>query len=675
MNLSWPAKFRIRNNKYKEDSGGWRKDIDGLRALAVISVVLFHFDPRLLPSGFLGVDVFFVISGFLITKILLNEKIDGPRDVFGFYERRIRRIFPSLLAVFAISSIVFSWFLVPGVHQDFFMTAIASFFGVSNLYLSVVQVDYFAQDSNLNPFLHSWSVGVELQFYLVFGAMFMMLKSKVKDEGKLRVALLGVAFFGVIISFIYSRVGPGQEYFGFLGRWWEFMLGVGAFLLLPYASEQPGKSKELISIFAFLVLVGVLFVAEEAMPGYARHFIACSAASVFLAFGSSRQWGGLVLENTLARGVGKISFSLYLVHFPALKLFEYYFDTAANDFMSLVLYLASILVLGVLAFSFFEKPFLSRSFPVGGGRSATRKAVYPYFVFSLSVLLAALYVVNPNASMARELGASLARPEVKPTLEGALGEVVVFGDSHAQQLFPAYEKISQEKNIKFVNKTGTACFFAEDVFYVRVGTVERRCKEHLRKTMDWLRRSPNSGRVLLVATRSLYYISPVLISESDVPVEGVLRGGRFYPAEKNEAQKVFFESLEATVKSLSAAGVKVVYMAPIPEMLVPTYRCAFNPQKRECQTSRSLNQGYREDFMRELRSLDARYPGLTVWDPFDKICQGSVCGNFYRGQALYRDDDHLTLSMAESLAEDLWVTLDKAMNRSGHEPVGQTVNY
>ncbi|MOA03326.1 hypothetical protein D3C78_1228270 [compost metagenome] len=197
----------------------------------------------------------------------------------------------------------------------------------------------------------------------------------------------------------------------------------------------------------------------------------------------------------------------------------------------------------------------------------------------------------------------------------------------------------------------------------------------MRKTLDWLKSSPKNGRVLLVATRSLYYISPFLISESDVPIDGVLRHGQFFSAKGNEAQKVFFESLENTVKTLGAVGVNVVYMAPIPEMLVPTYRCAFNPKKNECQTSRSLNQTYRDEFMRELRLLDERYPGLTVWDPFDKICQGSSCGNFYRGQALYRDDDHLTLSMAESLAEDLWGSLGKVINRSGHESVGQTVNY
>lgn len=633
----------------------WRKDIEGLRAFAVIPVLLFHFDPHFLHGGFLGVDIFFVISGFLITKILLENKSQGLQDIAAFLYRRFWRIFPGLLVVFAIFSVVFSFFLVPGLHKAFFLTALSSFFGASNVYLAKTQVDYFAQDTNLNPFLHSWSIGVELQFYVLYGLMFFVLRKLLPHQAAVKSVLFVFAIFWILVSCHYNQHTSGYAYFDLFARMWEFMFGVLAFLLLPYAKQISPFIRRTIFFLALIGLLCVLFFAEKNSANYFPFLWVCIAAALLLLLGDSCGVpGSYILENRLVRTIGRISFSLYIIHFPVLKLLEYYFDTKANNFGALSLYLAITFFLASINFIFIERPFIV-SRPVSVNSFLTTKHVlFPLFLVSLAVVLVAQYKINPSFSMTRILTASLANPKIKPVLEGDKGEVVVLGDSHAQQLFPAFEEINRDHNIKFINKTGSACFFSEDIFYMRQGKIEYRCKKFLKKTIAWLKETSHSNRLVLIATRSLYYLSPVLISESDYPVDGVVKNGKLIPAENDEALNAFFTSFESTLKSLSTAHMNVIYMAPLPELQVSTYRCAFNSRKKECQTSRTLNLQYRQKFMAELNRLEREFVGFKVWDPFDKICDHEFCENIYEGKVLYRDDDHLSLEMAKSLAPDLW---------------------
>lgn len=655
--------MRIENDK-------WRKDIEGLRAFAVIPVLLFHFDPYFLSGGFLGVDIFFVISGFLITKILLESESHGLRNLADFLFRRIRRIFPGLVVVFAICSLVFSFFLVPGLHKVFFLTALYSFFGVSNSYLAETQVDYFAQDTNLNPFLHSWSIGVEMQFYVLYAAVFFVLRKTLPHQTALKSVLFGFAILWILISFKYNQHSTDYAYFDLFARIWEFMFGVLALLLLPYAKQIPPLIRRVVFFFALIGLFSVLFFAEKNSANYFPFLLVCIASALLLLFGDSYGMAGsYVLENGVVRKIGRISFSLYIVHFPVLKLVEYYFDTKAYDFGSLALYLAVTFFWGSINFIYIERPFISPRLSSASSLLRTKQALFLLFILSTCIVLLALYKLNPLTSMTRDLSANLGNPKVKPVLKGTNGEVVVIGDSHAQQLFPAFEEINRQHHVKFINKTGSACFFSEDIFYMRQGKIEYRCKEHLKKTLKWLKETSHSNRLVLIATRSLYYLSPVLISESDYPVDGVVKNGTLIPAENDEALNVFFTSFEGTLKSLSAAHVNVLYMAPLPELQVSTYRCVFNPQKKECQTSRALNVERRQKFMDELKRLERKLAGFKVWDPFDKICKQEYCKNIDEGKVLYRDDDHLSLGMAASLAPDLWDAMATFRAQKAEMPV------
>jgi peptidoglycan/LPS O-acetylase OafA/YrhL len=186
------------------DRLGWRGDIEGLRTLAIVPVVLFHLDRDLAPGGFLGVDLFLVISGYLIARMLLTgDYVDSVEGVRRFLRRRFLRIMPALAATVATFSLVFAWLALPTYHVPFFLTGLASLFGVSNMLLARLSTDYFAPAAGLNPFLHTWSVSLEDQFYVGF-VLLLVLGARL--VGHARLPLLVMA--ATLIALEHAVLGP-----------------------------------------------------------------------------------------------------------------------------------------------------------------------------------------------------------------------------------------------------------------------------------------------------------------------------------------------------------------------------------------------------------------------------------------------------------------------------------
>jgi peptidoglycan/LPS O-acetylase OafA/YrhL len=312
--------MKLADKDLVRNSAGYRPDIDGLRALAVLAVIAFHGFPDYVAGGFVGVDVFFVISGFLISGIVLNETRAGTFSLQGFYARRVRRIFPALLLVLAASLLAGWWLLLPPDLLRLGKQAAASAVFVANFYLWF-QSGYFSPDAHTYPLLHLWSLGIEEQFYIAWPLIIIGLRNK-PNWTIYAIALLGVASFCLNIVLIDNHEA---DFYSPLTRAWELMLGASlAWLGRREHVGIPSRWAADIATTAGLILIAasaLLFDAQSSYPGW-RALAPTLGAALIIWGGTSSGVASSILAARASVFVGLISYPLYLWHWPLLVFSE-----------------------------------------------------------------------------------------------------------------------------------------------------------------------------------------------------------------------------------------------------------------------------------------------------------------------------------------------------------------
>jgi len=341
-------------------SDRYRPDIDGLRAIAVILVILFHFGFSLFQGGFVGVDIFFVISGYLITRIIYQEVQNNEEFSFSnFYLRRARRIIPALLATLFVCFLIAFTLLSPSDFKRFCGSQIASILSIGNFYFWN-EAGYFDVLAETKPLLHLWSLGVEEQFYLVW-PLFLVLLAKFR-KGLWKYLILVISASLSLNIFFQNDIATI-----FYLPWFRvFEFALGAFLVvLPKGLGKSHKKQQSLDInltqeiLFILGLCLVLFSAfafseRTVFPTY-NALIPCLGAAFLINAGEARI-GGLILRNPLSVGIGRISYSLYLVHWPLLVFYRYKFgsDLNLNEKWGLI---AASFLLAAISYKFIETPF------------------------------------------------------------------------------------------------------------------------------------------------------------------------------------------------------------------------------------------------------------------------------------------------------------------------------
>ena len=269
----------------------YRPDIDGLRAIAVIAVVLHHLSPTWVPGGFIGVDVFFVISGYLITKIISREIADGTFSFARFYERRIRRLFPALFAVLAFVLVAGWVLLLPSDYLATVRASAATLLFSANILFWNVQTDYFAGDAKLNPLLHMWSLGVEEQFYLVFPVVLLLIHRWIPRW--MVPAMMAGFIVSLGLSILFTPTSFVASYFLLPTRAWELLAG-GLLAVIPMRQVGTKFGRELLAFAALLAILVPAFqyTQQTPFPGYAALLpVLGTAALIWLGGGCQRQLG------------------------------------------------------------------------------------------------------------------------------------------------------------------------------------------------------------------------------------------------------------------------------------------------------------------------------------------------------------------------------------------------
>jgi peptidoglycan/LPS O-acetylase OafA/YrhL len=361
-------------NSTEAKSASYRPEIDGLRTIALLAVVVFHFWPSVLPGGYLGVDLFFVISGYVITSALLhNNEGNGTQSVFKFWGRRIRRLVPAVLTLFlfleAISPLTLYTFEINALHRQM-LVSIAS---VANVYFWRTANNYWATDSENLPLLHTWSLSVEEQFYLIYPLLLFYILGYLSTQKKAH-ALLVCFMCSLILSFYAAIEYPAANFYLIFTRAWQPLMGcVIAFWVIDWRKQNPAQSPvqtpdrrgfnfcsqispTLISAISilFIVVAMVLPIATRTIGSYLAAFVVCTGGAICLIQSPSNS--NIVfdfLRKSLLVQIGKYSYSMYLWHWPILVICR---KCVPSPWLETTIALSLFIVLSVSAYHLIEKP-------------------------------------------------------------------------------------------------------------------------------------------------------------------------------------------------------------------------------------------------------------------------------------------------------------------------------
>ena len=337
----------------------YREDIDGLRAVAVVPVLLYHAFPKLVPGGFIGVDIFFVISGFLITGIIHQQMLRGSFSIANFYARRIRRIFPALVTVVLVTFMI-GWYALPPRDLKSLGTNIAGGAVFVQNFVLLGQVSYFDLAADKKPLLHLWSLGIEEQYYIVWPLLLLLIR-------RWRLRVLAVTAALAVVSFVACVIvqarAPEYAFYLPVTRAWELLVGSGLALWLNGKTAAPaeitGKTvrafREIVGLCALLAILVALwrFSPKTPFPGYST--LVPVLATAALIGTSNTLVHRYVLSSRGAVFIGLISYPLYLWHYPPMAYARIHFADAVPVLVMLGILLASVL-LSWLTYQFIERP-------------------------------------------------------------------------------------------------------------------------------------------------------------------------------------------------------------------------------------------------------------------------------------------------------------------------------
>lgn len=362
----------------------YRREIDGLRALAVLPVILFHAGFSFMSGGFVGVDIFFVISGYLITSLILAEIDKGQFSLANFYERRARRILPALFLIVLVC-LPFAWvYLLPHEMVDFGKSVVAVAVFASNI-LFWKDSDYFSPDSELLPLLHTWTLAVEEQYYLFF-PLILMVAWKFGRTWFVLILLVAIASISLAFSEWLWRVDSAANFYLLPTRAWELMLGALAGLYLRSSSISIRWVRELGSLLGLLMIGLAIFLLDNSFPFPSLYALLPTLGAVMIIlFADAETWVGRLLSWPIFVGIGLISYSAYLWHQPifAFARFHSMDEPSAGIFVGLSIL---ALLLAWLSWRWVEKPFRDRT-RITRGQIFTMSGIGSIFLIGVGVLL------------------------------------------------------------------------------------------------------------------------------------------------------------------------------------------------------------------------------------------------------------------------------------------------
>ena len=633
--------------------GDYLPYVDGLRALAVLAVLAHHAELPFSHGGFQGVDIFFVISGFIITRLIIFQHHAGTFSFIDFYERRIRRLLPAMLAV-TLFVCTAGWFIL--LPEDYSRTglsvaAVGTF--LSNM-LFWRESGYFDVSASIKPLLHTWSLAVEEQFYLVYPAVLVLLLAR-SSKVVLAAGLGLIAFLSLAASQYAIAIDPEAAFYWLPTRAWQLMLGAGVAIAAAAGLTERWHHWSVSLSGLVLVLLAFAIVGPETpFPGLAA--VPASLGTAFLIAAGPTLASRFLFENRIALFFGVISYSLYLWHWPLLVFYRY-------RVQELPWHIGILLCAVATAIAWASTRYVEQPLRRGGARLKRPFVFLASFIAICVVLGATLYLSKGlpgrfdgrvNAILAakdissRQPGCMSERPEYRAPEDsctyGATNGAVawaVWGDSHAHALVDSFGELLEERGTR-TRFLGT---FGCPAVPALVPTSGRnRCGPYNEEALQFVLQDEELETVILPARHQAYLegninrddgASRLVLEASEWPGAAEVQGA--YGGQ-------YFANLEGMIEQIRASGKDVVIVLPVPETRasVPDQmaRLALADRPVDYTEPASLY-ARRAGRIREALQAIAERTGAFIVDPMPFFCDESACRVSDNGQPLYYDDDHI----------------------------------
>ncbi|MEE4216609.1 MAG: acyltransferase family protein [Xanthomonadales bacterium] len=664
----------------------YRPEIDGLRALAVIPVILFHAGLESFSGGYVGVDVFFVISGFLITTIILSEKEQGTFSLVNFYERRARRILPALFLVM-LACLPAAWLWLTPLDMEDFSKSLAAVSIFSSNILFWHESGYWEVASELKPLLHTWSLAVEEQYYVLF-PLFLMAMWRFRKRW-----IFGSFMVIAAVSLLAAQWGsyrhPEATFFLLPTRAWELAIGAGIafyFLYRPQAIHTLPFRKpynEVLGLLGLLMIAWSVFAFDESVPFPGFYALLPTVGTgLIILFSSPQTLAGRLLGTRLLVGVGLISYSAYLWHYPLIAFSRHRSLTEPGEVLLLALALLSF-PLAWLSWRYVERPFRQKDV-------TSRKTI---FIFSLAGSLFFMAIglagdlnkgwpgrmdeqfagLMPGKAKNPECEAKTFQPGKQCELvPGTEGLTFLIGDSHAGSISRELQKAFAERGIGLWGIVNTACPPVRGVYRADGGNVsDFSCYEFNEALFRFIEESEEIETVIMMGrwTLSMEGVrfdnrEGGVETSRDKPHLDLVVDGRPQYHPDYEHREALSEKYSDSVTELVEMGKRVILVYPVPEAgwSVPNYlvRYLMNTPGQELppgagSTSYAV---FKERNRRSYAALDraGQHPGLYRVYPEKVLCDRDVkdrCIVQKDGNALYADDNHLSSAGARRVVDEI----------------------
>lgn len=709
------------------DKSRFRGDIEGMRAIAVLLVLAFHAGVAVLPGGFVGVDVFFVISGFLITTLLVRElREHGSISLVGFYGRRAKRLLPAaatvLIAVALLSYLILPAIRWPDIANDVLLSTVYG----QNWRLANDSVDYLGQNEAPSPLQHFWSLAIEEQFYIFWPALLLvvtlyarrrrqyahgLLRGRARRDRNLTpfllVALALVIVSSLTFSIVYTNRNPGEAYFVTTTRVWELAVGAAVAVLAAHLTAMPRVLAAVLGWVGIAVVVASAFLIDSStpFPGVAALAPVLGAAAVIASgVAAGRVGPGIVLGVPPMRWIGKLSYSLYLWHWPLIVIATYQLDGLTLTEGLLVVVLSFIPA--YLSFRFIEEPARrARSFTehpakaVQFGLGLTAAGVAAGFAlgsFSGPPAPPAAATSRPILGVAGEdmraahapqigamvlpkspRGATIAEPvdrvdaitpnplqarsdftdcRAADTTSAELNvctwgpedsevRVAVIGDSHIQQWLPAITPLASERDWRVIAYTKASCPFTAAVVEYD-GKPYESCTAWNRNVQERLAEEEFDLVITSNLTRPTIGVDGEFLQPGDPGPDGLAAGFRKAWA------------------PLVRADVPIVVIRDTPAPRFDMAECVSDNLDSLTECAGDRDEWLADRGEGQFQAVEGT-SGVRLVDLNDAICPTEVCAPVIGGVLVYRDTDHLTGTYAYSLAPRLIRAVDTVLKELG----------
>ncbi|HLC08803.1 MAG TPA: acyltransferase family protein, partial [Methyloceanibacter sp.] len=640
----------------------YRPDIDGLRAIAIATVVLFHLGINAVPGGFVGVDIFFVISGYLITRLIVEQLRQGRFSFWDFYARRTRRIYPALFVLIPVVLLVGYFVLTPGEYQDLGRSAIFSSAFLANVYFWL-NTGYFDQAAATMPLLHLWSIGVEEQFYIIWPMTLVLVWRFARmGQNATLMALVAATVLLAILCIVWTGFDSKSAFYLPFTRLWEFTLG--ALVLALPAIARPRLS-DVLSVLGVAAMIAAALTLNENLPypGYYA-ILPCAGAAACMAAGETSLMGRFLSLGPNVM-LGKLSYSLYLWHWP---IFVYYGLYVGNDVPVYDKLWLIPLALGIsyLSWRFVEQPIRHRKdhprqhVMIGASVAATTACVALAVVanggFPSRIPESVRVLGDREAMMQFDCTEQIKLPELGRGKRCVVGapwgsaskHAVLWGDSHARHILPILNLPAREQDLSILYWAGCPPFIDNDaVQRNNPGRADysENCAQLRRQILDWLPKAPNIDLVIIADAWAIY-------------PESLYVGGVFDENDPAEALDRMERGLAQTLAEIDPKRHSVLFIGdmPRPEFNVPS--CALHTVsglwRKPCRK-------YREFFTDKARPSEAILKRLAdgsdnvyFHDSLTAMCAGPKgCTIRIGDEIVYRDTNHFRHDLSLATRQEI----------------------